>query len=330
MGPPFGARLAPALAPAGGALNSERCYDLSYSDASTKLTTEPATATNLSIIIPTYRRERVLIDTIEALLQLEPQGSEILVIDQSASHEPAVAQALQDLVREGRVRLSLVQSPSIPAAMNLGLRLARGKLALFVDDDIRPAADLIHAHLVAAGNADAALIAGRVIQPWSTEPVLAGAGSKQGFVEQFIGCNFSVDRKIALELGGFDENFARAAYRFEVEFAYRWRRSGRRIFYEPRACLHHLKCSSGGTRAHSNHLRTARPDHAVGEYYCLLRTWRGWPSLRALMARPFKAIATRHHLRAPWWIPVTLVGEIRAAAWAISLALRGPKFAQPC
>jgi GT2 family glycosyltransferase len=160
--------------------------------------------------------------------------------------------------------------------------------------------------------------------------VFAGAGSKQGFVEQFIGCNFSVDRRSALEVGGFDENFARAAYRFEVEFAYRWRQSGRRIFYEPRACLHHLKCPSGGTRAFSNHLRTARPDHAVGEYYCLLRTWRGVGSLRAMLERPFRAIATRHHLRAPWWIPVTLIGEIRAAAWAISLALRGPKLAPPC
>ena len=286
--------------------------------------------TCLSIVIPTYRRERVLIDTIEALLRLEPQAAEILVVDQSASHEPVVAYTLQRFVREGRIRLARLQSPSIPAAMNLGLRMARGKFALFVDDDIQPAPGLIQAHLAAVAKAGVELVAGRVIQPWDTEPIFACAEPKEGFVEQFFGGNFSVDRKIALNLGGFDENFARAAYRFEVEFAYRWRHSGRRIFYEPHACLHHLKCSSGGTRAFSDHLRTARPDHAVGEYYCLLRTWRGWPSLRGMVGRPFKAIATRHHLRSPWWIPVTLIGEIRAAAWAISLALRGPKLAPPC
>jgi len=287
-------------------------------------------ATSLSIVVPTYRRERVLIDTIEALLQLEPQGAEILVIDQSPSHEPAVAYALERFVREGCIRRARLQTPNIPAAMNLGLRLARGHFALFVDDDIRPAPGLVEAHLSALARTGAGLVAGRVIQPWDIEPRPARASAVEGFVEQFFGGNFSVDRRIALSLGGFDENFARAAYRFEVEFAYRWRRSGRRIFYEPRACLRHLKCSSGGTRAFSDHLRTARPDHAVGEYYCLLRTWRGWPSLRAMARRPFKAIATRHHLRAPWWIPVTLIGEVRAAAWAISLALRGPKLAPPC
>ncbi len=290
----------------------------------------PLAATSLSIVIPTYRRERVLIETIEHLLKLEPQGVEILVVDQSESHEPAVDRALSELVREGRIRIAHLPTPCIPAAMNFGLRLARGTIALFVDDDIRPAPDLIHAHLAAAATTGAGLIAGRVIQPWDNEAEFAVAEPKPDFAEQFFGGNFSVDRKFALDLGGFDENFARAAYRFEVEFAHRWRRSGRRIFYEPRACVHHLKCLSGGTRAFSDHLRTARPDHAVGEYYCLLRTWRGWPSLRAMVARPFKAIATRHHLRSPWWIPVTLVGEVRAAAWAIALALRGPKLAPPC
>jgi GT2 family glycosyltransferase len=324
-GAAFGASLAPTLAAAGRPLKPG-----SQLRPPTVPFLAPATETSLSIVVPTYRRERVLIDTIEALLQLKPQGADILVVDQSPAHEPAVAFALERFVCENRIRCVRLQNPNIPAAMNLGLRLARGKFALFVDDDIRPAPGLVAAHLDALARSGAGLVAGRVIQPWEIESSSARASASEGFVAQFFGGNFSVDRKIALDLGGFDENFARAAYRFEVEFAYRWRRGGRRIFYEPRACLHHLKCSSGGTRAFSDHLRTARPDHAVGEYYCLLRTWRGWPSLRAMAGRPFKAIATRHHLRSPWWIPVTLIGEIRAAAWAISLALRGPKLAPPC
>ena len=163
-----------------------------------------------------------------------------------------------------------------------------------------------------------------------------GGGDRQAaepapcFVRDFLGCNFSVDREIALSVRGFDENFAKAAYRFEAEFAHRLERAGHSLIYEPRARLRHLKSPSGGTRAFSDHLRTARPDHAVGAYYCLLRTWRGWPSLRAMAKRPLEAVATRHHLRAPWWIPLTLFAEARGAAWAVALALRGPKLIAPC
>jgi GT2 family glycosyltransferase len=373
---------------------------------------------SLSIVVVTYRRERVLIDTIEALLRLDCDDKEIIVIDQSPFHGSEIEARMVELVAVGGVRHIRVDTPNIPAAMNLGLRLAKARAVMFVDDDIRPSPDLARAHLAAQRSGRATLIAGRVIQPWQQTGASAGAGlllrttkyrrardaaprsasdgversairckaRKAGrvslveandiaafesllperlrrrlglirrivphndsshdspdadhsciaescdicFSNAFMGGNFSVDRAIALQIGGFDENFQRAAYRFEAEFAYRLIKAGHRIGYAPHALLYHLKCPDGGTRAFSDHLRTARPDHAVGEYYCLLRTWRGWPSLRAIAGRPFKAIATRHHLRSPWWIPVTLIGEIRAAAWAISLALRGPKLAPPC
>jgi len=37
-------------------------------------------------------------------------------------------------------------------------------------------------------------------------------------------------------------------------------------------------------------------------------------------------VATRHHLRRPWWIPLTLIAELRGMAWALALFLRGPKY----
>jgi GT2 family glycosyltransferase len=136
-----------------------------------------------------------------------------------------------------------------------------------------------------------------------------------------MGGNFSVPRSTALALGGFDENFMRVAYRFEAEFAHRWRQAGGRIWFEPAACLHHLKDGSGGTRSYGSHLTTWRPDHAVGAYYFSLRS-RQWGEL---LSRPWRAVATRHHLRHPWHIIGTWLAEAQGLWWAWRLWRSGPK-----
>jgi len=167
-----------------------------------------------------------------------------------------------------------------------------------------------------------------VIQPWQEgldagDPVATAdfARLQEGVVRDFIGCNFSVRRELATELGGFDENFVRVAYRYEAEFAHRFRAGGRQIHFEPQACLHHLKAGSGGTRSFGEHLTTWRPDHAVGAYYYGLRTG----SFGEFLLRPFRAVATRYHLRNPWRIPATLLAELRGMGWALRLFLRGPR-----
>ena len=103
-----------------------------------------------------------------------------------------------------------------------------------------------------------------------------------------MGGNFTVRREIALKLGGFDEQFVSVAYNFESEFAYRLCKAGHRIFYEPAASVHHLRSSEGGTRTFGDHLRSFRPNHAVGAYYFILRTWSGWQSLVRFLSRPLR------------------------------------------
>ncbi len=283
----------------------------------------------ITVAIPTYRREQVLLNTLDYLLALIPQPAEILVLDQTEQHDPATVQRLQELHAAGRIRWLWLESPSIPQAMNRGLQEAKQDLVLFVDDDIRPEPGLIAAHLAAHQAHADVLLAGRVIQPWDEGldiSIVAHsefAGIVPGWINDFIGCNFSVRRSTALALGGFDENFVRVAYRFEAEFAHRWRASGRRIHFEPAACLHHLKDSGGGTRTYGEHLTTWKPDHAVGAYYFCLRTG----AVGGFLLRPFRALATRHHLRRPWGIPLTLAAELRGMAWAFGLYLRGPKYA---
>src|SRR3954454_4430075 len=92
----------------------------------------------LTIAIPTYGREQVLIETIEYLLRLDPAAAEILVLDQTADHTEQTAASLTAWNDAGQIRWFHLSEPSIPGAMNQGLLEARQDIVLFLDDDIVP------------------------------------------------------------------------------------------------------------------------------------------------------------------------------------------------
>ena len=289
----------------------------------------------VSIIIPTYRREKVLLDTVEFLLALDARASEIILIDQTSDHENTTSERLAKWHVEGLIRWIQRGVPSIPQAMNHALILAKENIVLFLDDDIRPETGLVSAHYAAHQVHTNALIAGRVVQPWEEGIDFSGdthfhfAGMKPESINEFMGGNFSLCREQAISLGGFDENFVKVAYRFEAEFAHRFIASGKRIYFTPDACLHHLKDASGGTRSFGEHLTTCRPDHAVGAYYFALRTKPNGRWLKDFITRPMRALMTKHHLRRPWWIPTTLIAEFRGMIWAVRLNSQGPHFVKP-
>jgi GT2 family glycosyltransferase len=286
----------------------------------------------VSIVIPTYRREQVLLDTVRFLHRLSPPAAEILIVDQTEEHEASTSETLQAWDREGRVRWIRLAHPSITHAMNTGLEQARGSIVMFLDDDIIPGARLVAAHSLAHEEGSCNIVAGQVLQPGEEELAETAEGAeflfrsgKRRWVDELMGGNFSVNRKVAMALGGFDENFVRVAYRFEAEFCDRALAAGERILFEPGASIRHLRVGAGGTRSFGNHLTTVRPSHAVGAYYYLLRARRIRGRLRKMLWRMLRSVRTRHHLRRPWWIPGTLIAELGGLLWALHLYLGGPR-----
>lgn len=152
------------------------------------------------------------------------------------------------------------------------------------------------------------------------------SGGNPDWVTNVMAGNLSVKRERALDVGAFDGNFIPpVAYRFETEFAKRLVAAGGRIRFEPAASIRHLRAARGGTRSHGSHLSSASPVHGVGDYYYALRCGRGWERLRYMARRPFREVRTRFHLRHPWYIPVKLVGELRALLLALRLYRQGPR-----
>lgn len=283
----------------------------------------------VSVVIVTYGRDRVLVDTVRRVLAEDPPPSELLVVDQTPRHAEEVERALEEMAAAGAIRWLRLPRPSIPAAMNLGLRQARSEIVLFLDDDVIPAPGLVAAHREAQ-RSGAAVVAGQVLQP-GEEPV-AGTlspfrffAAERSWVTEAVGANFSIRRDLALRIGGIDENFVRAAYGYEAELCARAIAAGARVLFEPAASVRHLRAPAGGTRSYGSHLRTIRPGHSVGAFYRILRTSPPAAAPAKIAGRLARSIRTRHHLRRPWWIPVTLIAETLGLCWAIGLAARGPR-----
>ncbi len=297
----------------------------------------------VSVVIPTYGREQVLIDTIGYLLQQQPAAAEILVIDQTEQHTFEVEGMLHGWSRDSVIHWHRLAQPSITAAMNRGLNAAQSPIVLFLDDDIIPAAGLVRGHCECYSDPRVWAAVGQVLQPGQVEidadasDVQRGAGlradlgfpfnsSRRALVRNCMAGNLSVRRRRAIGAGGFDENFRGIAHRFETEFARRIVRCGGAVLFEPAASIRHLQVSSGGTRCYSDRLRSPKPDHSVGDYYFAFREAQGLERWSYVLTRFFRSVRTRYHLTHPWYIPVKWLGELRGLLWAARLHRGGPKY----
>lgn len=195
-----------------------------------------------SIIVITYGREQVLVDCLHSLLPCLRGGDEILVIDQTAVHDSATQEALDHLTASGAVRLSRLETPSVPAARNLGLRLARNPIAIFVDDDVLvtdPA--FISRHIRYFDDPHVGAVAGAALLP--DGGIFFEPGSGKG--NELCGVNMSLRRQAIEEIGGFDENFY-STLGDETDVAYRLVRAGWSIAQGGDVTVVHRAESAGG------------------------------------------------------------------------------------
>lgn len=219
-----------------------------------------------SVIVVTYKREGVLCDTLEHLLALSYPKYELIVVDQTPVHEPETEQRLQAYVHHHPDRLQMyrISQANMPHARNIGAEKAQGEYLLYCDDDIVPPADLIERHLlnlveprvgaVTGGirverhalppqeRACVLLPNGRIYQYWDHEV-------PKGITHSLLGCNMSVPRQLAFDVGLFDDGYIGRATWEEVDFSFRIRRSGYHIAYDPSAAVTHLAHPTGGARA---------------------------------------------------------------------------------
>ena len=266
----------------------------------------------LSLIIPTYNREEVLVECLKTALRQEEVNYEIVVVDQTKHHDASTRGFLNNI--KERINYHYTDVKGLTRARNLGAKIAKGDIFVFVDDDTDLPADFLRNHL------DAHLqgydvVSGRVIeegsalsdQPTWILPWLRFQGGNNcpvdGPTNNITGCNFSVSRKVFEAMGGFDEKFQGRATREDSDFGYGAYRRGFKLWYSSKAQLFHHKIPAGGVKSGV----ALNPIFDESHHYCEMRFCRKhffplvWPfykwRLKARARREIRALMKRTQLK---------------------------------
>ncbi len=216
---------------------------------------------DITVIIPTFQREEVLVDTIHSILKQTYKNFELIVVDQTEKHLPATIAALES-IQDKRLRLFKVKPASVTAAKNFAIKKATAPVALTIDDDILPNKNLIKFHLLAYhNNPGISAVAGRVVQDGfpTIDDVLrfdqygishgGFTSMKPGYTNAFPGGNCSIKISDALKVGGFDTRYYANSFREENDMSLKMARAKMKIYFEPKAEVFHLATPSGGSRS---------------------------------------------------------------------------------
>ena len=207
----------------------------------------------LTVVIPTFNRKKSLSRVLGALASqtLSSENYEVIIVDDGSND--GTSESIRQICHShnGLVRYFFQKNKGPAAARNLGIKEARCRLVLFLNDDTIPANNLIEQHITChqKWTADNVAVLGHatwaegIPVPIYARHYLVGEYKKlEGLQEvrpiDFITCNISVKKIFLLNNGLFDEDFPYAAHE-DRELGYRLGKMGLRIRYNPQALVYH-------------------------------------------------------------------------------------------
>jgi glycosyltransferase involved in cell wall biosynthesis len=202
-------------------------------------------AVHASVIVPVHNGETTLAACLDALLDQDSDGYEVIVVD-DASTDRSDEIATSFAAAHGHVRVLRLASNVGPAqARNDAIRSAVGPLLLLVDADCVVGRDWVRLHRAAQQHA--AIVGGPVIGVHDTafgraDGYCSWFGSIPGQargrrVDHLPTANLSVARAVFERIGLFREG--ERLYSEDAEFCERARRAGQELWYDPSIAVRH-------------------------------------------------------------------------------------------
>jgi len=213
---------------------------------------------NLSVIIPVYNQEKIILKTLNSLLNqsISQDDYEIIVVDDGSTDKTEkILWSVKKKTKNRLIILKTTKSHGKGAARNLGIKNARNKIIVSVDGDILVSQNFLFEHLKwhkKFSKENFSMIGYTTWWPkLKITPFmywLEHGGKQLDFdnlknvdeidYRHFYTGNASFKRNFLLKNGLFDEGFGREMYE-DLELAYRLQKKGLRIFYNKNAIGYH-------------------------------------------------------------------------------------------
>jgi len=260
----------------------------------------------VSVVIPTYQRCASVRRLLTALSRQTVAAAEYEVIVPIDGSDDGTREMIERFDAPYRLVGSWQPNRGRAAARNAGIRLAAGRIVVFLDDDMEPLPGFLRAHLDAHPPGSRRAVIGPVpihVDPSSPPLVhfrregmdahltrLAEHGYRLGFRDIYSG-NLSLPRELLNQIGGFDETFTLYGHE-DYELALRLVRAGAELGYCPAAtALQYYEkdysdfardCMARGRTA--VHFARKHPDVASSLQLAAYRTGPlGWRTTRSVM-----------------------------------------------
>jgi len=204
--------------------------------------------TDISVVIPTVNREKILRRVIEGLIkQTYPADRfEVVIVDDNSTD------GTQDTVKELRqIHNNIRYIKQLPgkkgpaAANNLGIKNAAGDFIFFINDDVIPDMHMLEEHMKYHNKYQNITVQGKVINTSSLDELgkrhdgYSGGYGKLSF-GYFTTWNCSIRKELLIKAGMFDEDFINLCWE-DVELGLRLRKLGIRQKYNGKAFGYHYR-----------------------------------------------------------------------------------------
>lgn len=168
----------------------------------------------LSVVIPTYRRPRSLVNCLEALYLQDIEKTAFEVVIVSDGPDPLTEDTVERWHAnrpEVNLRfLAMPQKKGPAAARNMGWTAARHSLIAFTDDDCLPASGWLQAFAQRFRGETQLAMTGRVRVPLTAHPTDFEWNTAQLQTAEFVTANCCCTKESLRIVGGFDEAFGSA------------------------------------------------------------------------------------------------------------------------
>lgn len=241
---------------------------------------------NLSIVIPTYKRKKFVMNLLNSLKNKVSTSTEVIIVEKGQNNSKQYFL----IAKKNNLTLRYFnKNVHTSEAKNIGIIQSKGNYVVFFDDDviIKASPELylkkFKAENIAAINGRVPTI-GHKDEPNNKEVgrVTFWGEFTDGYtskipqeIETVIGCNVCWRKSALQEINGFDENFSWFALREEADLSFRARKAGYKILFDPEVEVLHVRAESGGTRKTEGRIQWYF-DFFSNETYFFLKHWPFW------------------------------------------------------